>query len=54
MSSSRKCFLYMLGGKLGDVIETNEELADLDDGHSGVAKHSNRSSRSCYVNLQLS
>ena len=40
----------MLGGKLGDVIETNEELADLDDGHSGEAKHSNRS---CYANLQL-
>ena len=27
-----KAFLYMLDGKLGDVIETNEELTDLDDG----------------------
>ena len=32
MSSSRKRFLYMLDRKLGDVIETNKELTDLDDG----------------------
>ena len=32
MLSQRKRFLYMLDGKLGDMIETNEELTDLDDG----------------------